>query len=115
VGGLPSPSIQKNRASAKYRSRKLFPSSLCLCLLHLNTRSNSCFLRLFRIGLSYKSTAPGTACVIKEALCPYYWFSEDKGEVYCLFEAPNAEAAEALHREAHGNVADEIVEVKKVS
>jgi hypothetical protein len=29
--------------------------------------------------------------------------------------APNAEAAEALHREAHGNVADEIVEVKKVS
>ena len=27
-----------------------------------------------------------------------YWFSEDKGEVYCLFEAPNAEAAEAVHR-----------------
>ncbi len=25
-----------------------------------------------------------------------YWFSEDKGEVYCLFEAPNAEAAEAV-------------------
>ena len=30
-----------------------------------------------------------------------YWFSEEKGEVYCLFEAPNAEAAEAVHREAH--------------
>jgi Protein of unknown function (DUF4242) len=44
-----------------------------------------------------------------------YWFSEEEGEVYCLFEAPNAEAAEAVHREAHGNVADEIVEVKEGS
>src|SRR5919112_6538378 len=44
-----------------------------------------------------------------------YWFNEDKGEVYCLFEAPNAEAAQAVHREAHGNVADEIVEVKEGS
>jgi hypothetical protein len=43
------------------------------------------------------------------------WFNEEKGEVYCLFEAPNAEAAEAVHREAHGNVADEIVEVKEGS
>ena len=44
-----------------------------------------------------------------------YWFSEEEGEVYCLFEAPNAEVAEAVHREAHGNVADEIVEVKEGS
>jgi len=44
-----------------------------------------------------------------------YWFSEDKGEVYCLFEAPSAEAAQAVHREAHGNVADGIVEVKEGS
>ncbi len=44
-----------------------------------------------------------------------YWFNEEKGEVYCLFEAPNAEAAEAVHREAHGNVADEIMEVKEGS
>jgi hypothetical protein len=42
-----------------------------------------------------------------------YWFSEEKGEVWCLWDAPNAEAAEADHREAHGNVADEIVEVVK--
>src|SRR5215210_7718427 len=47
-----------------------------------------------------------------EAKALKYWFNEDKGEVYCLFEAPSAEAAEAVHREAHGNVADEIVEVK---
>jgi hypothetical protein len=44
-----------------------------------------------------------------------YWFNEEKGEVFCLFEAPSAEAAEAVHREAHGNVADEIMEVKEGS
>jgi Protein of unknown function (DUF4242) len=42
-----------------------------------------------------------------------YWFNEETGDVYCLAEAPNKEAAEAaVHREAHGLVADEIVEVK---
>lgn len=41
-----------------------------------------------------------------------YWFSEEAGRVYCLVEAPNAEAAHAVHREAHGLVADEIVEVR---
>ena len=42
-----------------------------------------------------------------------YWFNEDKGEVFCLFDAPNAEAAEAVHREAHGLMADDIVEVEE--
>ena len=51
----------------------------------------------------------------REAEALRYWFNEEKGEVYCLFEAPNAEAAEAVHREAHGNVADEIIEVKEGS
>ena len=44
-----------------------------------------------------------------------YWFNEDSGEVFCLVEAPNKEAAEAVHREAHGLVADEIIEVKEGS
>lgn len=44
-----------------------------------------------------------------------YWFNEEKGEVFCLCEAPSAEAAEAVHREAHGLVAQEIVEVKEGS
>lgn len=43
----------------------------------------------------------------------HYWFSEEDGAVFCLSEAPNKEAAEAVHREAHGLVADEIVEVKE--
>ena len=42
-----------------------------------------------------------------------YWFDEDAGKVFCLIEAPNKEAAIAVHREAHGLVADEITEVKE--
>ena len=42
-----------------------------------------------------------------------YWFNEENGEVFCLFDAPNAETAEAVHREAHGLVADDIVEVEE--
>jgi hypothetical protein len=42
-----------------------------------------------------------------------YWFNEEDGTVFCLSEAPNKEAAEAVHREAHGLIADEIVEVQE--
>jgi len=41
-----------------------------------------------------------------------YWYSEAEGAIFCLCEAPNKEAAAAVHREAHGGVADEIIEVK---
>ncbi|HUF52436.1 MAG TPA: DUF4242 domain-containing protein [Dehalococcoidia bacterium] len=44
-----------------------------------------------------------------------YWFSEETGRVYCLVEAPSSEAAHAVHREAHGLLADEIVEVQRGS
>jgi hypothetical protein len=40
-----------------------------------------------------------------------YWVDEAKGQIFCLVEAPNAEAANTVHREAHGLVADEIHEV----
>lgn len=42
-----------------------------------------------------------------------YWFDEGSGKVFCLVEAPSKEAAEAVHREAHGLLADEITEVKE--
>ena len=42
-----------------------------------------------------------------------YWFNEGTGEVFCLVEAPDKEAAEAVHREAHGLLADEITEVEE--
>ncbi len=40
-----------------------------------------------------------------------YWFDEGSGKVFCLVEAPSKEAANAVHREAHGLVADELIEV----
>jgi hypothetical protein len=42
-----------------------------------------------------------------------YWFNEDSGNIFCLVEAPSKEAAAAVHREAHGLVADEIIEVNE--
>jgi len=44
-----------------------------------------------------------------------YWFDETTGKVFCLVEAPSKEAAIAVHREAHGLVADEIIEVQEGS
>ena len=42
-----------------------------------------------------------------------YWYNEKTGQVFCLVEAPDKEAAIAVHREAHGLVADSIFEVKE--
>ena len=40
-----------------------------------------------------------------------YWADPEAGKVFCLVEAPDAETAHAVHREAHGLVADEIYPV----
>ena len=40
-----------------------------------------------------------------------YWVDERQGKIFCLVEAPSADAASTVHREAHGLVADEIYEV----
>jgi len=42
-----------------------------------------------------------------------YWYNDVTGTVFCLCKAPSAEAADDVHREAHGLTADEIVEVKE--
>lgn len=42
-----------------------------------------------------------------------YWVDESGGQVFCLVEAPDAEAANLVHREAHGLVADEIYQVQE--
>jgi hypothetical protein len=44
-----------------------------------------------------------------------YWVDESKGKIFCLVEAPDAETAARVHREAHGLVADEIYEVQEGS
>lgn len=42
-----------------------------------------------------------------------YWFDEGAGKIFCLIDAPSKEAAIAVHREAHGLVADAVIEVKE--
>ncbi len=37
-----------------------------------------------------------------------YWVDEGRGEIFCLVEAPSPDAANTVHREAHGLVADEV-------
>jgi len=44
-----------------------------------------------------------------------YWVDEKAGKIFCLVEAPSKEAAHAVHRDAHGLVADEIFEVQEGS
>ena len=44
-----------------------------------------------------------------------YWVNEPQGKVFCLVEAPSAAAAEDVHREAHGLMADEIYQVQEGS
>ena len=40
-----------------------------------------------------------------------YWFNEGCGKLFCLVEAPSEEAARLVHQEAHGLVAEKVIEV----
>ena len=42
-----------------------------------------------------------------------YWVDQDKGQIFCLVEAPDVDAAHTVHREAHGLVADQIFQVQE--
>ena len=44
-----------------------------------------------------------------------YWVDERAGRVFCLVEAPSADAAAAVHRQAHGLVTDHIYQVQEGS
>src|SRR2546423_6024924 len=41
-----------------------------------------------------------------------YWVNESAGKIFCLCHAPTAEAAMQVHREAHGQVAEKIIQVE---
>src|SRR5947208_1119775 len=41
-----------------------------------------------------------------------YWFNQKAGKVFCLVHAPNAEAAQCVHREAHGLMAEKLIEIQ---
>ena len=40
-----------------------------------------------------------------------YWVNEEQGTIFCLVDAPDADAAAEVHRQAHGLVADQIFPV----
>lgn len=42
-----------------------------------------------------------------------YWYDEVTGKVFCLAEAPDVESMIAVHREAHGLLADQITQVNE--
>ena len=39
-----------------------------------------------------------------------YWLNEQQGKIFCLCEAPDAETAITVHRMAHGEVAEQIID-----
>ncbi len=41
-----------------------------------------------------------------------YWFDENKGIVFCLIEAPDKKAVEEMHRNSHGLIPNQIIEVQ---
>lgn len=40
-----------------------------------------------------------------------YWVDEGRGKIFCLVDAPSEDAANRVHREAHGLVADALFPV----
>jgi hypothetical protein len=42
-----------------------------------------------------------------------YWVDEEAGKLFCLAEAPSAEAAAMVHRQAHGLLADRVYQVQE--
>jgi hypothetical protein len=44
-----------------------------------------------------------------------YWVDEKAGKIFCLVEAPDADAAASVHREAHGLVAEAVFAVTEGS
>lgn len=42
-----------------------------------------------------------------------YWVDEENGTIFCLVDAPSADAAAKVHQEAHGMVADRLFPVQE--
>jgi hypothetical protein len=83
------------------------------------TASNKLFLDVHQVGPG-KLTAEAVAGAHQKDLATQakygvdlkaYWLDEKQGNIYCLAEAPSAGALNAVHKEAHGLVADKILEV----
>lgn len=68
---------------------------------------------------SHSTTSPTPTQPTWRSRAPYgvnylrYWVDEAEGKVFCLVDAPTAEAAAAVHGEAHGLLADDIYQVRE--
>jgi hypothetical protein len=80
---------------------------------------NRLFLDVHELG-SGKVTAKDVAAAHQKDLATQakygvdykaYWVDEKLGKIFCLAEAPSAEAAAAVHKEAHGLTANAVMEV----
>ena len=40
-----------------------------------------------------------------------YWYDQDRGTGFCLIDAPDKETAARLHRDTHGNVPLDVIDV----
>src|SRR6478735_2128789 len=40
-----------------------------------------------------------------------YWFNKERGKLFCLVDAPDVHAAHCVHQEAHGLIAEKLIEV----
>lgn len=47
--------------------------------------------------------------------CFTYWFDEQRQSVFCLMEAPAPEVVQEMHRAAHGELANQIIEVDRAA
>jgi len=44
-----------------------------------------------------------------------YWYDESRGAAFCLVEAPSAAAVQEMHRDAHGLIPNQVIEVDPTS
>ncbi len=83
------------------------------------TATNKLFLDVHELGPG-KVTAAAVAGAHQKDLAVQakygvdlkaYWLDEKAGKIFCLAEAPSAEALNHVHRDAHGLLASQIMEV----
>jgi hypothetical protein len=65
---------------------------------------------LVAVGRRFPLARSGTPRSTRHAPV-HYWHDPVSGKVFCLSEAPSKKAALAVHRQAHGNLPDDIFEV----